>query len=117
MREYRTLDNTPESPSNYALCYSCHSRDSILGDESFAEHDKHIREEETPCSVCHDPHGVSAVQGNPTNNSHLINFDTVVVRPNSLGDLRFEDRGRYAGSCDLSCHGSDHQDKEYSWKP
>jgi hypothetical protein len=114
---YVTTDNTPESPSAYELCYSCHSRDSILGDESFAEHDKHIREQETPCSVCHDAHGVSAVEGNPTNNSHLINFDAVVVRPNSLGNLYFEDRGRYAGSCDLSCHGKDHQSEEYSWTP
>lgn len=114
---YDTADNTPESAAAYALCYGCHSRDSILADESFAEHDKHIREEQTPCSVCHDAHGVSAVQGNPMNNSHLINFDTAVVLPNSLGNLSFDDQGRYAGSCDLSCHGKDHQSEEYSWKP
>jgi predicted CXXCH cytochrome family protein len=114
---YVTTDKTPESPSVYELCYSCHSRDSILDDESFAEHDKHIREQETPCSVCHDAHGVSAVQGNPMNNTHLINFDAVVVRPNSLGNLYFEDLGRYAGSCDLECHGKDHQSEEYSWTP
>jgi predicted CXXCH cytochrome family protein len=114
---YVTTDNTPESPTAYALCYSCHSRDSILGDESFAEHDKHIRDESTPCSVCHDAHGVSAVQGNPNNNSHLINFDTTAVRPNALGILQFEDQGRYAGSCDLACHGEDHQNETYSWRP
>jgi predicted CXXCH cytochrome family protein len=112
---YEMTDNTPESPTAYALCYSCHSRDSILGDESFAGHDKHVREENTPCSVCHDAHGVSAVQGNPMNNSHLINFDTAVVRPNALGSLKYEDFGRYAGSCDLACHGKDHQSEEYSW--
>jgi hypothetical protein len=110
---YVTTDNTPESPSAYALCYSCHSRDSILNDESFSKHDKHIRDENTPCSVCHDAHGVSAVQGNTMNNTHLINFDSTIVRPNSQGILRFEDQGRYRGSCDLLCHGEDHEPETY----
>ena len=109
-----TLDNTQESPSNYALCYNCHDRDSILNDESFPEHDKHIRGEDTPCNVCHDPHGISATQGNSVNNSHLINFDGSVVSPNGQGLLRFEDRGERAGSCDLSCHGEDHDDFSYN---
>ncbi|MDH3276133.1 MAG: cytochrome c3 family protein, partial [Gammaproteobacteria bacterium] len=34
-RNYSTLDNTPESASAYSLCYGCHSRDSVLNDESF----------------------------------------------------------------------------------
>ncbi|GAG90125.1 unnamed protein product [marine sediment metagenome] len=110
---YVTTDNTPESPSAYALCYNCHSRDSILNDESFTEHDKHIRDEDTPCSVCHDAHGVSAVQGNPRNNTHLINFDATIVQPNSQGILSFDDQGRYRGSCDLLCHGKDHQSEAY----
>jgi predicted CXXCH cytochrome family protein len=114
---YVTTDNTPESATAYALCYSCHSRDSILADESFALHSLHIRDESTPCSVCHDAHGVSAVKGNPMNNSHLINFDTAVVTPNASGSLYFEDLGRYAGSCSLSCHGIEHQNEEYTWTP
>jgi predicted CXXCH cytochrome family protein len=112
-RRYVTLDNTPESNSAYALCYSCHSRNSILNDESFAEHDKHIRGEDTPCNVCHDPHGVSSTQGNSVNNSHLINFDISVVSPNNNGLLRFVDGGRFSGSCDLACHGQDHDDENY----
>ena len=51
VRNFVTIDNSPESASNYALCYGCHSRDSILADESFAEHDMHIRGERTPCNV------------------------------------------------------------------
>lgn len=113
VRNYLTLDNTPESPSNYALCYGCHSRDSILNDESFAEHDKHVRGEDTPCNVCHDPHGISSTQGNSTNNTHLINFDTTVVSPNQNGLLRFIDEGSRAGSCDLLCHGKDHDNVNY----
>jgi hypothetical protein len=113
VRNYQTIDNTPESASNYALCYGCHSRDSILNDESFPEHDKHIRGEDTPCNICHDPHGVSSTQGNATNNSHLINFDISIVSPNQNGLLQFVDNGDRAGSCDLSCHGEDHDNFNY----
>lgn len=110
---YTTLDNTLESPAEYALCYGCHNRDSILQDESFAEHDKHVRGEDTPCSACHDPHGVSASQGNSPNNTHLINFDLNIVSPNSRGLMMFEDQGLFRGQCYLSCHGEDHDPLAY----
>jgi len=73
----------------------------------------HVRDENTPCSVCHDAHGVSATLGNETNNSHLINFDVSVVRPNASGLLRFVDQGETSGSCDLACHGEDHNGYAY----
>lgn len=113
VREYQTQDNTTESPTAYDLCYSCHDRNSILADESFKGHDLHVRQERTPCNVCHDPHGISLTQGNEINNSHLINFDTTVVFPNANGELRFEDNGTLTGACWLSCHGSDHDNKSY----
>lgn len=112
-RNYLTLDNTPESASSYALCYNCHSRNSILADESFKEHNLHVRGENTPCNACHDPHGVSSTQGNETNNSHLINFDTSIVFPNSNNQLRFEDTGEQSGTCSLLCHGDNHDNTDY----
>ena len=112
-RNYITSDNTPESASNYALCYSCHSRSSILNDDSFAEHDKHIRGEDAPCNTCHDPHGIDGGQGTATNNSHLINFDTSIVFPRGNGDLRFVDQGDGSGTCYLVCHGKDHDNFDY----
>jgi len=112
-RRYETLDNTRESSSAYALCYSCHSRNSILGDDSFDKHDKHIRDQNVPCNVCHDPHGVSSTQGNNSNNTHLINFDTTVVMFNSDGQRNFTDDGRFAGTCNLLCHGDNHVDVNY----
>ena len=84
-----------------------------MNDESFTEHDKHVRGEDTPCNVCHDPHGISSTQGNSTNNSHLINFDTSIVSPRGNGDLRFEDQGEFAGTCYLVCHGEDHDNFNY----
>ena len=116
VRNYDTDDNTNESPSAYALCYGCHSRTSILGDRSFDEHKKHIEGEDTPCSVCHDPHGISATQGSPAGSTHLINFDRDVVGPSDATGAGpfFEDRGFRRGSCTLRCHGEDHDDEDYA---
>jgi len=110
VRNYSTLDRTPESSSAYALCYGCHDRFSILNDESFGEHDKHIRGEDTPCSVCHDPHGISDTQGDSMNHQFLINFDINVVSPTAFGELRWEegDLGPGSSRCYLSCHGVEH---------
>jgi predicted CXXCH cytochrome family protein len=110
VRNYNTIDNVPESPVEYALCYGCHDRNSILGDESFGEHDKHIRGEDTPCSVCHDPHGISDTQGDAFNHQFLINFDFNVVSPTAFGELRWEegDLGPGSSRCYLACHGVEH---------
>ncbi len=109
---YETNDNTAESAATFALCYKCHSRTSILNDESFSEHNLHIVEENSPCSACHDPHGVSSTQGNAVNNTHLINFDITIVQPNG-GTIEFVDQGRFAGNCTLVCHGEGHNNEAY----
>jgi hypothetical protein len=89
-RNYITDDFTEENASNYALCYKCHERSSILNDESFPGHRSHVVDERTPCSACHDPHGISSTQGNAVNNSNLINFDLSIVQPDSQGRMLFE---------------------------
>lgn len=106
---YETTDMTAESGEAYALCYRCHSRNIILsGRSGFPLHRRHIEMENTPCAVCHDPHGVSATQGNFLNNSGLINFDITVVFPNSEGRLSYRDEGPGQQKCALLCHGNDH---------
>lgn len=114
---YLTEDYTSESASSYALCYTCHYRDGsngILSDRSFELHKKHIVDERTPCSACHDAHGISSAQGSSMRNSHLINFDTSIVIPEPrTGRLRFTDLGTNAGSCTLTCHGKVHDNLEY----
>lgn len=112
---YQTEDNTVESASAYELCYSCHSRTSILNDESFDDHDKHIRDLRTPCNACHDPHGISFTQGNSTNNAHLINFDVSIVSPMPNGALRYESTGLFSGRCYLRCHGRNHMGRHYGY--
>lgn len=110
---YETLDRTTESASTYALCYRCHDRNKILAESSpFKYHKKHIVEYRTPCSICHDPHGISSTQGTATNNSKLINFDTTIVTPVN-GVLQFRSTGTNHGTCTLRCHGETHSNESY----
>ena len=106
-RQLALTDYNAESSGTYALCYKCHSQSSILGNQSFKEHQKHIVGEKTACTTCHDPHGVE-------NKPHLINLNTTYVTPSSSGRLEFIDSGQYRGSCYLTCHGQDHNPKSYS---
>ena len=109
---YITDDNTPESPSSYELCYKCHSRSVLLNDTSF-EHRIHVVDQKTPCSACHDPHGINVMQGNALNNSHLINFDQSIVSTTYTGRLEYENRGLFRGRCYLTCHGKLHNPSDY----
>jgi hypothetical protein len=112
-RQYVTTDRTAYAVGNYAMCFKCHSSTSILSDNTFREHSKHITGSvRAPCSVCHDAHG-AASPGTATNNMSLINFDTSVVTPSSGGILRFETQGAFRGRCYLSCHGQNHNPLSY----
>jgi hypothetical protein len=109
-----TATGTTESASAYALCYSCHSRASILSDVSFKGHNKHLQSQvRAPCNTCHDPHGVSITQGNLSNNSNLINFKAGVVTPSANGQLKFVDLPGNHNQCYLTCHGKNHDPLSY----
>jgi predicted CXXCH cytochrome family protein len=113
-RNYSVIDDTSESEYEYAMCYKCHQRSSILADQSFSAHRIHIVDARTPCSACHDPHGVSTTQTTGSDHTHLINFDTTIVRPDTFTRrIEFRDLGRFAGSCNLICHGEQHIHKAY----
>lgn len=99
-RNYTETDGT-EGTFQYELCYSCHRRNSILGNESFQYHNLHISLVGASCKTCHNSHGSAKY-------THLIDFDNSTVRPSSTGRLEFLDLGRRAGQCFLSCHGKDH---------
>jgi predicted CXXCH cytochrome family protein len=106
-----------ESFATYALCYRCHNRDNILSDASFRRnavgnggHSRHfLSGSGTPCSVCHDPHGVYDDTKLTGDHSNLINFDTTVVQPVSGQTYPlFIDTGAFSGTCTLVCHGKIH---------
>jgi predicted CXXCH cytochrome family protein len=101
-RQLILSDFSAEGPDVYALCYKCHNRQSILNDESFKLHKKHIVDVQTACTTCHDPHGVESVP-------HLINFNTRYVKasPTNL-KLEYVSQGKFMGTCSLTCHGKDH---------
>ncbi|AYH42406.1 cytochrome c3 family protein [Azoarcus sp. DN11] len=115
-RQYLTADFTTESASAYALCYKCHDRNTLLNSStsvSSTVHRKHVVSIRTPCSACHDPHGISSTQGNVTNNSRLINWDISIVKPNSSGLLKWERTSAGHGRCYMSCHNDNHNPETY----
>jgi len=111
---YEMEDGRPESYYAYALCYGCHERASILGNESFPFHALHISgsggggQGGTSCYTCHDAHGSSRYQ-------YLIRFNEDIVQPNVDGKLEFDAEGVASrhGSCLLNCHGVEHNPKSY----
>jgi len=86
-----------ESPRSYELCYSCHDRTSVLGDESFKSHKVHIVYNRISCAQCHNSHGSKY-------NPSLIEFDTSVVFPTSRGEMTFMPMFPGRPRCYLSCH-------------
>jgi|Deesub1362A_J573_1020465.scaffolds.fasta_scaffold00004_408 predicted CXXCH cytochrome family protein len=98
--EYRTQDG-PEDDKAYELCYICHDRRSILGDESFKRHNLHIVFFETSCYTCHTTHG-------SRDNKHLIEFNTEVVSESDNGDLLYLPGAPGTPRCSLKCHGVNH---------
>jgi predicted CXXCH cytochrome family protein len=104
-RTYVTADNTTESVANYALCYKCHDQAKVKSPTAnsggWSLHNKHLSAK-SPCSACHDPHGVST-------NQHLINFDATIV----TGARTFTVTGVNKGSCNLTCHGKNHNPYTY----
>ncbi|MEI6564036.1 MAG: cytochrome c3 family protein [bacterium] len=105
-RKLEFRDFLAESAASYALCYKCHSRDSILGNQSFPLHAAHVAASQTACTTCHDSHGMPGA-------SHLINFNRMYVTANGKGLLNWSDEGSRQGSCNLSCHGKDHDNLGY----
>jgi len=91
--------------SGAALCYKCHSRDSIMGDQSFPTHSLHVGKGAS-CATCHDPHGVKQ-------NTNLINFNPDYARPLN-GVLQFTDTGNFSGNCTMTCHDHPHDNISYS---
>jgi predicted CXXCH cytochrome family protein len=111
--EYR-LDavQRPESYRLYALCYGCHDRTTLFGGSDGFPHALHVVDGGAGCAVCHDAHG-------SRRNAHLINFMSrdltgqIAVTPSSSGQLEYQSFGAGAGRCFLTCHGVDHDPKEY----
>ncbi len=109
-RQLITTDFTTETAASYDLCYKCHNRDSILSDQSFPLHRKHIVDKQTACTTCHDSHGVA-------NNKSLINFNRNYAAESANGRLEYVSTGNRQGYCSVTCHGTDHSAAAYQTGP
>ena len=111
-RGYQIQDPTPESYMSYSLCYKCHNRATLLTNQSAFPHKLHVVDRQAPCAVCHDAHGSRSSFG-------LINFmlrgktGNTVVSASKNGRLDYLSLGPSRGQCSLSCHGSDHDARQY----
>jgi predicted CXXCH cytochrome family protein len=92
-----TTESGPESSSAYDLCYGCHSRNSILNDQSFKSHKRHVVYSSISCFACHASHGSKTYE-------NLIAFDNRIVLPNSQGQLYFIQLLPGKPRCFLNCH-------------
>jgi predicted CXXCH cytochrome family protein len=114
-RQLITSDFQGESAANYALCYKCHSRESILSDQSFRAvnsagqdrgHRFHVVDQQAACTTCHDSHASSTAK-------HLMNFNTDYASPSSNGRMEYISTGPSSGTCSVNCHGKDHAGATY----
>jgi hypothetical protein len=119
---YDTTMGTAYTNQAYALCFRCHEETSLMSEHDanpFRFHKLHVQDNRTPCSTCHDAHGISAEQGNTTNNAHLMNFDTRYTERSANGLYGFQTLGQGRGTCSLQCHTAtrtiDHQDARYGF--
>lgn len=97
----------------YDLCYKCHRKESILGNQSFTYHREHIEGVKsknwngTSCSTCHNSHGSLKYK-------FLIDFNPDYVQKDSVTNkIEFTSDGVFKGSCYLRCHNVDHSPKRY----
>jgi len=101
-----TGSGTSYTLANNALCDKCHDvTNSVLADRSFKRHQMHVVSQRAACSTCHDPHASQSPM--------LVNFDLSIVAPNSKGVLQFTRTSPGHGSCSLSCHGVNHNNRSY----
>ncbi|MBM4032154.1 MAG: hypothetical protein FJ291_10255 [Planctomycetes bacterium] len=106
---FQPNDGLAESAEQYALCYRCHNRNTLVLNRTsgfFEFHNQHIVDIRASCRTCHNVHGSPRY-------THLIDFDTRVVFPNAQGSLTFEDRGVRRGACSLLCHNKEHNLRSY----
>ena len=116
--DYATADYTPYSAGAYALCFSCHGANALVFNGNAFEdlHDKHVRGEDAPCIVCHDPHAAADLT-----EPGLIDFD---IADNGSYDFSyfgsasnpsnaFWAQSSTVRNCELRCHGKQHEPKDY----
>ena len=87
----------------YGICAKCHNLNTVMTPESWDGHQRHVVNDGFSCSVCHNPHGMTATSANPTG-VRMVDFDLNVVDKNGT-DITYN---RGANTCTLTCHNHAH---------
>ena len=97
------------TPTAGDICYKCHSQ-TLVKSKSPHNRSEHLR---YGCKACHDPHGISATQGNALYNSRLINLATADNTPVGSGATAKLYVDTVARKCYMVCHGESHNGRSY----
>jgi len=100
------------SYSAYELCYQCHDQTTTITNHNLLSVTG-THGTLTSCNTCHDPHGISNIQGNSTNNRFLVNFNLNVVSNNSNSLLNWTYNSPGHGTCNMNCHSHNHINSAY----
>ncbi len=88
----------------YGMCAKCHDLNNVISGASWPQHKLHVWDEGFSCSVCHNPHGMTATSANPTG-VRMVDFDLNVVGKNGTADISYNEG---ANTCTLTCHNQAH---------
>jgi predicted CXXCH cytochrome family protein len=88
----------------YGMCAKCHDLNSVMTSASWDGHQRHVVIDGFSCSVCHNPHGMTATTANPTG-ARMIDFDLNVVGKNGAADISYS---QARNTCTLTCHSHAH---------
>lgn len=82
------------------LCFKCHEKSIIIGNDGFKFHNLHINQAGYSCSACHNPHGSPESPGLiDLNQSHITTIN---------GEKTVESLEPGHGTCTLKCHDAKH---------
>jgi predicted CXXCH cytochrome family protein len=88
----------------YGMCAKCHDLKNVMSNVSWSEHKRHVSDDGFSCSVCHNPHGMTAITANPTGVG-MVDFDLNVVGKNGISAISFN---QGTNTCTLQCHNHVH---------
>ena len=107
---------------DYAACWACHSEVAIMqSNNAFgSRHDKHVRDERTPCILCHDAHAPR-----DAGEAGLVDFTFGIDQGFGLQMIDGRDASsaftingaQTQGTCYLRCHGERHDPENYTRQP
>ena len=114
--EYSTGDG------DYAICWTCHDEEDTIERENAFEfrHEKHVRDERSPCIVCHDVHaGFDAAEPGLIDMAYPVrqNYDIEFTDGGNGSTSFWINEKENEGNCLITCHAEEHESKDYDRAP